>query len=62
VNNVRYIRASINTYNGIVNFVKGESPAETRAKRQNLQSHIEWLKKKLVEEEGLVEYYGKLKD
>lgn len=62
LNNVRFIRASLNTYGGIVNSVKGESPAKTRAKKQRIQQHIDWLKVKLVEEEGMVEYYRKLKN
>lgn len=60
LNNVRYLRASINTYNSVVNHVKGDSPAETRTKRQNVQYRIEWLKRKLTEELGMVEYYSKV--
>jgi len=60
LNNVRHLRASINTYNSVVNYIKGDSPAETRTKRQNVQYRIDWFKKKLTEELGMVEYYAKV--
>jgi hypothetical protein len=60
LNNVRYIRSSLNTYNGVVNYVKGDSPAETRAKKQKMQSQIDWLKTRLAEEEFMSQHYLQL--
>lgn len=60
IKNVNYLRASINTMNGVVNYVKGESISETRLKKARMQNQINWMKEKLVEEEAMVKYYGSL--
>ena len=58
--NIRYIRSSINTLRMNVNNLKGESPGETRRKRESAKQKLKWFEGKLTEETGMVEYYSKL--
>ena len=58
--NVRYIRSSINTLRMNVNYLKGESPGETRRKRESAKQKLKWFEGKLAEEAGMVEYYSGL--
>ncbi len=55
--NVRYIRSSINVLSASANYAKGDSAGETRRKRKGIRDQIEWLKEKLKEEESMVIYY-----
>jgi hypothetical protein len=58
--NVRHIRSSINTLRMNVNNLKGESPGETRRKRESAKQKLKWFEGKLAEETGMVEYYSEL--
>lgn len=58
--NVRQLTSSINVYGSMVNVAKGNSAAETRRKRKEAKEHLEWMQRKLKEEQGMVEYYTNL--
>jgi len=58
--NVRHIRSSINTLRMNVNNLKGETPGETRRKRESAKQKLKWFEGKLAEEAGMVEYYSEL--
>lgn len=60
LNNVRYIKATINTLRSRANFAKGDTAGETRKIRANIRKKIEWYEGKLEEEQGMVEYYSSL--
>lgn len=56
-NNVRYIKACINVYRSNSKTIKGESAGDTRKKREAAKRTLEWYRKKLKEEESLVNYF-----
>lgn len=60
IKNTMYLQSCINVYTSNVNNVKGKSGADTKRKKDFLRSKIEWMKKKLIEETYMVEYYGSL--
>jgi hypothetical protein len=60
IKNAMYLRSSINVTTSIVNNVKGRSGAETKNKKIFLRNRIKWMEKKLIEENGMVEFYGSL--
>jgi len=49
-NNIRYIRAMINTLKSNINCIKGESARETRERKDGIRNRIEWYTIKLEEE------------
>lgn len=60
INNVRYINSYINVLTSNSNTAKGKDASSTKKKREFIRKKIEWLKTKLVEEEGMVQYYNSL--
>lgn len=60
LNNVRYIKATINTLNSRANFAKGDTAGETRKIRANIRERLKWYESKLKEEQAMVEYYSSL--
>ena len=58
--NVRYIEASISTMSGMCNGIKGDNATETRKRRTAVRAQIEWYHRKLHEERGMAEHFGKL--
>lgn len=60
LNNVRYIRACINVHKSVAVTAKGSTAAETKRKREHAKQMVQWLERKLPEEEALVEYYKRL--
>jgi len=58
--NVRQLTSSINVQGSMIHSVQGNSAAETRKKRKAAKEHLEWMQRKLKEEQGMVEYYTRL--
>ena len=52
INNIRYIRSSINVLTSTLHSIKGNNGAETRKRREFTRKRIDWLTNKLPEEEG----------
>jgi hypothetical protein len=59
INNVRYIKAYLNTLHSVVNYVKGNDVLETKRKKEWAKSNIKWLQSKLLEEESMILHWGK---
>lgn len=60
LNNVRYIKASMNTISGMMNSIKGRSVGDTNKRKDAMRSQIKWYEVKLQEERGMVRYYANL--
>jgi hypothetical protein len=60
INNVMYIESYINVLSANVNHAKGTNAASTNRKRKSIRERIQWLKSKLPEEIGMIEYYNDL--
>jgi hypothetical protein len=60
IDNVRYIRAYINTLRGNIHHMKGESAADTKRKREGARSQLNWLEGKLSEEICHANHYARL--
>ena len=60
INNVRYLKAYINTLRGNIHCMKGNSAGETRQIRENAKSKLKWLELKLEEEIIHAHYYARL--
>lgn len=60
IENVRYIKAYINTLRGNIHTMKGESAAETKRKREQAKVKLKWLDSKLSEETCHAHHYARL--
>lgn len=58
--NVRYLRASINTLQGVAKNVRGNNAKETNDRREYIRDKILWQVECLKEEEFMVEHYTRM--
>ena len=58
VQNVTYIKSTIQTLMSGINSIKTRGSEKNKARKLFMQSQLEWFKTKLEEEKGMVEYYG----
>lgn len=58
LNNVRYIKASMNTISGMMNSIKGRSVGDTKRRKEAMRAQLKWYENKLKEERAMVHYYA----
>ena len=58
INNVRYIKASMNTISGMMNSIKGRNAGDTKRRKEAMRSQLKWYERKLQEERAMVHYYA----
>jgi hypothetical protein len=58
--NILYLNAAINSLNVFLNTMKGKNMTETKNKRSNARSLIEWYARNLEEEKVMREHYASL--